>query len=328
MVGPLSTSVNGSAIGASSIAVSHPTPASGVGGSARHTRPQSMSKRVACGERPARAARGLCERVMPRAARQPVGTQAGPPRQGRCKREMLCPVGRTRISSAGDEWLLAALRRGDEAAFAELVECRHLPCCVWHTSTCATARWPRRWCRRPGWACCAASTASRDARRSRPRSQDPHRRRHHEGRSRAAHAALLGPRGCRGGRRNPGGRAGALPRCRPRCGRTTGPGPTRWQTPEEHLLTGETRKRLLEAVRQLPPAQRTVITLRDIEGWPSDEVCDALMCPRQPARAPAPRPQQGAYRPRVLLGRGRGDRRVTPAAQGRTTRECPTSATC
>jgi RNA polymerase sigma-70 factor, ECF subfamily len=53
-------------------------------------------------------------------------------------------------------------------------------------------------------------------------------------------------------------------------------GPTRWQTPEEHLLTGETRKRLLEAVRHLPPAQRTVITLRDIEGWPADEVCDAL----------------------------------------------------
>jgi RNA polymerase sigma-70 factor (ECF subfamily) len=33
---------------------------------------------------------------------------------------------------------------------------------------------------------------------------------------------------------------------------------------------------LLDAVRVLPPAQRTVITLRDIEGWPAHEVCDAL----------------------------------------------------
>jgi RNA polymerase sigma-70 factor (ECF subfamily) len=53
-------------------------------------------------------------------------------------------------------------------------------------------------------------------------------------------------------------------------------GPTRWETPEEGLLTGETRDCILRAIDELPPAQRTVITLRDIEGWPSDEVCDAL----------------------------------------------------
>jgi RNA polymerase sigma-70 factor (ECF subfamily) len=53
-------------------------------------------------------------------------------------------------------------------------------------------------------------------------------------------------------------------------------GPTRWETPEEGLLTGETRDCILRAVEALPAAQRTVITLRDIEGWPSDEVCDAL----------------------------------------------------
>jgi RNA polymerase sigma-70 factor, ECF subfamily len=53
-------------------------------------------------------------------------------------------------------------------------------------------------------------------------------------------------------------------------------GPTRWETPEEGLLTGETRDCILHAVEALPPAQRTVITLRDIEGWPSDEVCEAL----------------------------------------------------
>jgi RNA polymerase sigma-70 factor, ECF subfamily len=53
-------------------------------------------------------------------------------------------------------------------------------------------------------------------------------------------------------------------------------GPTRWQTPEEGLLAGETRDCILGAVESLPPAQRTVIALRDIEGWPSDEVCAAL----------------------------------------------------
>ena len=53
-------------------------------------------------------------------------------------------------------------------------------------------------------------------------------------------------------------------------------GPTRWDVPEEGLLTGETRDCILRAIDQLPPAQRTVITLRDIEGWPPEEVCDAL----------------------------------------------------
>jgi RNA polymerase sigma-70 factor, ECF subfamily len=53
-------------------------------------------------------------------------------------------------------------------------------------------------------------------------------------------------------------------------------GPTRWQTPEEGLLSGETRDCILRAVESLPPAQRTVIMLRDIEGWPSEEVCEAL----------------------------------------------------
>jgi RNA polymerase sigma-70 factor, ECF subfamily len=53
-------------------------------------------------------------------------------------------------------------------------------------------------------------------------------------------------------------------------------GPTRWETPEEGLLSGETRRFILDAIDALPPAQRTVITLRDVEGWPSEEVCDAL----------------------------------------------------
>jgi len=53
-------------------------------------------------------------------------------------------------------------------------------------------------------------------------------------------------------------------------------GPTPWETPEEGLLLGETRGVILRAIEELPAAQRTVVTLRDVEGWPPEEVCDAL----------------------------------------------------
>ena len=53
-------------------------------------------------------------------------------------------------------------------------------------------------------------------------------------------------------------------------------GPTAWPTPEQGLLAAESRELILKAIEELPPAQRTVISLRDIEGWPSEEVCSAL----------------------------------------------------
>ncbi|HYU61082.1 MAG TPA: sigma-70 family RNA polymerase sigma factor [Solirubrobacterales bacterium] len=52
--------------------------------------------------------------------------------------------------------------------------------------------------------------------------------------------------------------------------------PTQWEAPEESLLSGEARSVILEAIQELPPAQREVITLRDVAGWPSREVADAL----------------------------------------------------
>jgi RNA polymerase sigma-70 factor, ECF subfamily len=52
--------------------------------------------------------------------------------------------------------------------------------------------------------------------------------------------------------------------------------PARWPTPEEGLLAGETREVIARAVAELPVAQRTVIGLRDIEGWSSEDVCEAL----------------------------------------------------
>jgi RNA polymerase sigma-70 factor (ECF subfamily) len=52
--------------------------------------------------------------------------------------------------------------------------------------------------------------------------------------------------------------------------------PARWPTPEEGLLAGETREVIAAAIAELPVAQRTVIALRDVEGWSSDEVREAL----------------------------------------------------
>src|ERR1041384_8362995 len=48
------------------------------------------------------------------------------------------------------------------------------------------------------------------------------------------------------------------------------------QFPEQRLLAGETREVIERAIEALPPTQRTVISLRDIEGWSADEVCNAL----------------------------------------------------
>jgi RNA polymerase sigma-70 factor (ECF subfamily) len=53
-------------------------------------------------------------------------------------------------------------------------------------------------------------------------------------------------------------------------------GPTAWELPEEVLLSGELRSVILRAIEMLPPGQREVITLRDIEGWPTGEICNAL----------------------------------------------------
>jgi RNA polymerase sigma-70 factor (ECF subfamily) len=50
--------------------------------------------------------------------------------------------------------------------------------------------------------------------------------------------------------------------------------PAEW--PEQRLLETESLARIKEAIEELPDNQRAVITLRDVEGWSSDEVCNAL----------------------------------------------------
>jgi RNA polymerase sigma-70 factor, ECF subfamily len=46
--------------------------------------------------------------------------------------------------------------------------------------------------------------------------------------------------------------------------------------PEARLLATETMDVIRRAVDRLPPSQRAVLTLRDIEGLSADEVCNAL----------------------------------------------------
>jgi len=50
--------------------------------------------------------------------------------------------------------------------------------------------------------------------------------------------------------------------------------PHEW--PEERLLGAETRSVIARAIEELPPAQRAVVSLRDVEGWSADEVRNAL----------------------------------------------------
>jgi RNA polymerase sigma-70 factor, ECF subfamily len=53
--------------------------------------------------------------------------------------------------------------------------------------------------------------------------------------------------------------------------------PVPWdEKPESTLLAKETLAGIGAAIDALPPAQREVITLRDVEGWSATEVCNAL----------------------------------------------------
>ena len=65
---------------------------------------------------------------------------------------------------------------------------------------------------------------------------------------------------------------------------------------EQHLLDGEARAALAAAIADLPPAQHIVVTLRDVEGWSSEDVCAAL--------------EISAGNQRVLLHRARARLRV------------------
>jgi len=68
--------------------------------------------------------------------------------------------------------------------------------------------------------------------------------------------------------------------------------PRRWDTdPEAGILRGEIRDLVSAAVEALPPRQKEVVVLRDVQGLDSEEVCELL--------------RMTAGNQRVLLHRGR-----------------------
>ena len=53
--------------------------------------------------------------------------------------------------------------------------------------------------------------------------------------------------------------------------------PRSWEgAPEARLLGDETGAHIAAVIATLPPNQRAVITLRDVEGWPATEACHVL----------------------------------------------------
>jgi RNA polymerase sigma-70 factor (ECF subfamily) len=54
-------------------------------------------------------------------------------------------------------------------------------------------------------------------------------------------------------------------------------GPSNWkETPEDCMLAEETRAFIEGAIEALPVTQRAVITLHDIDGWRPEEICNIL----------------------------------------------------
>jgi len=77
--------------------------------------------------------------------------------------------------------------------------------------------------------------------------------------------------------------------------------------PERALLSAETRDLIAEAIDGLPPGQRLVITLRDVEGWDAAEVCSVL--------------DLSETNQRVLLHRARS--KVRAALESHLTKDAP-----
>ena len=84
--------------------------------------------------------------------------------------------------------------------------------------------------------------------------------------------------------------------------------PLSWSTePESALLSAETRKLIADTIARLPDGQRIVISLRDVEGWDSAEVCSVL--------------ELSETNQRVLLHRARS--RVRAALEAYLSNEAP-----
>jgi RNA polymerase sigma factor (sigma-70 family) len=145
-------------------------------------------------------------------------------------------------------------------------------CCGLPGYTCLAAPSPRKSSRTHGWAFSTESTASRAARRSRRGCSASLRtpRRHVVFAKHAAHRfprlQTMNPASRRPLPRSERALPGTLGRAPRQLGGYSG-GPT---------TRRETLEVIVRTIERLPPSQRAVLSLRDLEGLGADEVCNAL----------------------------------------------------
>jgi RNA polymerase sigma-70 factor (ECF subfamily) len=172
----------------------------------------------------------------------------------------------------GDAELVAALRQGDESAFATLVERYHLLLVrlalpylgdderaeevvqeTWLEVVRGIQRFEGR-SRLSTWLCAIVVNRAR---------------------TRATREARSIPFSALGGSDD----ASEVQECFDEAGwwASAADAPQPWpRTPEDHVLSGEVRACLSAAIATLPAVQRQVLTLRDVEGWSAAEVCAML----------------------------------------------------
>jgi RNA polymerase sigma-70 factor (ECF subfamily) len=180
-------------------------------------------------------------------------------------------------TSADDLELLARLRRGDEAAFTQLVERLHGPMlrvAMVHVGNRAVAEEVAQ----DAWVGVLAQLDRFEGRSS--LRTWVLRIVANRARTRAVRERRTLPFSSLDGAAEPGRPAVEPERFLPAGHRWAGhwaSPPRSWgDVPEERLLSAETRAEVGRAVELLPPAQRAVITLRDVEGMTAAETCELL----------------------------------------------------
>ena len=180
-------------------------------------------------------------------------------------------------TSADDLELLARLRRGDEAAFTQLVERLHGPMlrvAIAHVGNRAVAEEVAQ----DAWVGVLAQLDRFEGRSS--LRTWVLRIVANRARTRAVRERRTLPFSSLDGAEEPGRPAVEPERFLPAGHRWAGhwaSPPHSWgDVPEERLLSAETRAEVERAVELLPPAQRAVITLRDVEQMTAAETCQLL----------------------------------------------------
>lgn len=186
-------------------------------------------------------------------------------------------MGQYQVTAADETDLLAALRRGDEQAFRELVR-RHQPTLLRLARLYAPSRAVAEEIVQETWLAVLRGLDGFEGRAAlhtwmaRILVNIARRRSGREARS--TPLSSLARAEC----------DGIEPAVDPARFLTGGPYAGHWASvpddwsgvPEHALLSQEVHAVALAAIARLSPAQRMVITLRDLQGWPPQDVCNAL----------------------------------------------------